>query len=168
MKKLIIINGTMGVGKTSTSEKLNKLLTRSVFLDGDWCWNMNPFTVTDETKGMVIDNITYVLKNYLKCREFEHVVFCWVIHHMSILEDIIEKLDSQEFELHVITLISNEEALKSRLMNDIYNDKREIDVINRSISRLELYDKMATQKVDVSNIDVDEVAKTILNLIGYK
>lgn len=37
-------------------------------------------------------------------------------------------------------------------MDDIDNDKREIDVINRSISRLEYYDR-STQKVDVSNID---------------
>lgn len=54
IKKLIIINGTMGVGKTATSKELNKKLNNSVWLDGYWCWMMNPFTVNDENKNMVI------------------------------------------------------------------------------------------------------------------
>ncbi len=54
IKKLIIINGTMGVGKTATSKELNKKLNNSVWLDDDWCWMMNPFTVNDENKNMVI------------------------------------------------------------------------------------------------------------------
>lgn len=44
----------MGVGKTATSKELNKKLNNSVWLDGDWCWMMNPFTVNDENKNMVI------------------------------------------------------------------------------------------------------------------
>jgi len=35
----------MGVGKTTTSNELKKLLMKSVFLDGDWCWDMSPFIV---------------------------------------------------------------------------------------------------------------------------
>ncbi len=54
IKKLIIINGTMRVGKTATSKELNKKLNNSVWLDDDWCWMMNPFTVNDENKNMVI------------------------------------------------------------------------------------------------------------------
>jgi tRNA uridine 5-carbamoylmethylation protein Kti12 len=50
MKNLIFINGTMGVGKTATSRELQKLLPNCVFLDGDWCWDMSPFIVNDETK----------------------------------------------------------------------------------------------------------------------
>jgi len=38
MKNLIFINGTMGVGKTTTSKILLKLLPECVFLDGDWCY----------------------------------------------------------------------------------------------------------------------------------
>ncbi|WP_422563170.1 AAA family ATPase [Clostridium botulinum] len=53
-KKLIIINGIMGVGKTATSKELNKKPNNSVRLDDDWCWMMNPFTVNDQNKNMVI------------------------------------------------------------------------------------------------------------------
>lgn len=36
MKKLVIVNGTMGVGKSTIVSKLYKELEHSVWLDGDW------------------------------------------------------------------------------------------------------------------------------------
>ncbi|NFM11999.1 nucleotide kinase, partial [Clostridium botulinum] len=37
IKKLIIVNGTMGVGKSTICENLHKTLPNSAWLDGDWC-----------------------------------------------------------------------------------------------------------------------------------
>ena len=48
MKHLYIIGGTMGVGKTTVCRILKEKLEGSVFLDGDWCWDMHPFQVTEE------------------------------------------------------------------------------------------------------------------------
>lgn len=50
MKKFVIVNGTMGVGKSTIVSKLYKELQHSVWLDGDWCWLMNPWVVTEENK----------------------------------------------------------------------------------------------------------------------
>lgn len=61
MKTLYLIGGPMGVGKTAVGQRLKARLQRSIFLDGDWCWNANPFTVTEETKAMVMDNIIHLL-----------------------------------------------------------------------------------------------------------
>lgn len=61
MKNLYIVGGTMGVGKTAVCQQLKRILPNSVFLDGDWCWDADPFQVTDETKSMVTDNICYLL-----------------------------------------------------------------------------------------------------------
>jgi len=44
MKKFIVINGAMGVGKTAICKELNRRLMNSVWLDGDWCMMMNPWT----------------------------------------------------------------------------------------------------------------------------
>ena len=49
-----MIGGTMGVGKTTVSQNLKIKLRNSVLLDGDWCWDMHPFRVTEETKNMVM------------------------------------------------------------------------------------------------------------------
>ncbi len=53
MKNIYLIGGTMGVGKTTTCQVLKSKLPGSVFLDGDWCWDMQPFSgyTGDEENG---------------------------------------------------------------------------------------------------------------------
>lgn len=50
MKQLFLIGVPMGVGKTTVGQMLKSELNKSVFLDGDWCWDANPFQVTEKTK----------------------------------------------------------------------------------------------------------------------
>lgn len=73
MKTLLFINGPMGVGKTAVCRALLERLTPSVYLDGDWCWNINPFQVTNETKSMAFDNITAMLSRFLASPELNYV-----------------------------------------------------------------------------------------------
>lgn len=67
MKRLYMIGGPMGVGKTAACRQLQQLLDRSVFLDGDWCWDAHPFQVTEETREMVLENISFLLNSFLRC-----------------------------------------------------------------------------------------------------
>ena len=76
MKRLYLIGGPMGVGKTTVGQILKKQLADCVYLDGDWCWDMDPFSVTPETKCMVIDNICTLLNNFLRCTAYKNIVFC--------------------------------------------------------------------------------------------
>lgn len=84
MKQLYLVAGTMGAGKTTVCQALKGKLAHSVFLDGDWCWDMHPFQVTDETKEMVMQNICFLLNSFLHCSAFEHIIFCWVMHEQAI------------------------------------------------------------------------------------
>ncbi|OOM74531.1 hypothetical protein CLPUN_38790 [Clostridium puniceum] len=165
LKKLIMVNGTMGVGKSTVCNILFKMINNSMYLDGDWCWNMNPFVVSEEDKEMVINNISYLLKSYLSNSKYEYIIFCWVMHEDSIIMQILNELKEFDFELHKISLICSEESLKSRLNIDIKNGIRNDDIVNRSIKRILLYDKMDTIKIDVSNITPDDTAKEIYKMI---
>jgi broad-specificity NMP kinase len=165
MKKIIFINGTMGVGKTATSNELHKLLPKSVFLDGDWCWDMSPFIVTEETKRMVLDNISHLLNNFLSCSEFEHVIFCWVMHEQGIINDVLSRLNMQDSRLYVFSLVCSEEALRSRLTLDVQNGLRTDDVIARSIQRLGNYTQMDSVKVDVTELTASQAAEEIFDSI---
>ena len=71
MKQLFLIGGPMGVGKTTVCQQLKQKLPGSVFLDGDWCWDANPFLVNEETKAMVLDNICHLLNNFLRCTAYK-------------------------------------------------------------------------------------------------
>ena len=164
MKKLIIINGTMGVGKSSVCNELLNILEPSIYLDGDWCWNMNPFIVSEENKKMVIDNINHLLKSYLDNSGYEYIIFCWVIHQEYIFTQILKSLKNYNFELYKISLVCSETALKSRLKIDVENGIRKVDIIDRSVQRLKLYNNMDTIKINVSDITPGQTAMNIVKL----
>ena len=165
MKKLIIVNGTMGVGKSAVCSLLNKKLENSVWLDGDWCWMMNPFIPNEENRAMVEDNINHLLRNFLNNPSFEYVIFNWVIHSEDIFEMILNKLSDLEFEVSKITLMCSEESLKRRILKDIADNLRDEGCIERSIERLPLYENMDTIKIDTSNISVKETVKKIIEIV---
>ena len=164
-KKLIIINGTMGVGKSATCNKLYKKLENSVWLDGDWCWMMNPFIVNEENKKMVQHNIAYILRNFLSNTSYEYIIFDWVIHLEEIFDAILEKLSDLKFTVIKITLICSEESLKKRISNDVENGLRDEECINRSLGRLKLYKPMNTIKVDTTNMTILETVDKIIKII---
>ena len=48
--KVIIINGPMGVGKTTVGKYIAEKCTGTAFIDGDWCFDIHPFVGNQETK----------------------------------------------------------------------------------------------------------------------
>lgn len=161
MKTLYLIGGTMGAGKTTVCRILRDKLDRSVFLDGDWCWDMHPFQVTEETKKMVMENISFLLNSFLRCSAYDHVVFCWVMHQQSILDDLLARLDTADCRVRLISLTCAEEALRKRLQKDVDAGIRTPDVIGRSVERLGCYEALQTEKIDVSRITPVEAAEKI-------
>jgi broad-specificity NMP kinase len=165
VKKLIIINGTMGVGKSTVCNILLDKLEPSVYLDGDWCWNMNPFIISEENKAMVISNITHLLKSYLNNSGYQYIVFCWVIHQADIFDLILKPLQDLDFELYKISLVCSQAALRGRLEIDVQKGLRAADLIDRSLQRLELYEKMDTVKLDVSTLTPEQAAMEIIKIV---
>ena len=161
MNHFYMIGGAMGVGKTAVSRELLRLLPGCVMLDGDWCWYMDPFRVNEETKRVVMDNITFCLDNLLRCGQFENVVFCWVMHQREIIEDILGRLCLEGWQVHNISLVCDESTLRERLWGDIEAGIRSEDVIGRSVERLPLYDALPTEKIDVSRMTAREAAELI-------
>lgn len=149
--------GLPGIGKRAGSLRL---------LDGDWCWEMHPFQVTDETKRMVLENISFVLGQFLRCSAYETVLFCWVMQQDSIAEEILHRLDLRNVQVERFTLMVSERALRQRLERDVTAGLRQADVIDRSVQRLPLYEKMKTVKIETSNLNVQQTARQILHLLN--
>lgn len=156
----------MGAGKTATCQILKQKLNDSVFLDGDWCWDMHPFQVTEETKQMVLENICYLLNNFIRCSAYENIIFCWVMHQQAIIDDILSRLDTANCKVHSISLICSETALQTRLQKDVDAGIRTEDVIQRSIERIPLYQELNTCKVDVSETTPEQTADSIITKGG--
>lgn len=156
----------MGTGKTTVCQVLKKRLDRSVFLDGDWCWDMDPFQVTEETKALALDNICYLLGNFIRCSAYENVIFCWVMHRQEIIDSILARLDTSGCRRNVFSLVCGEEPLRRRLAGDIRAGRRAPDIIERSLEYLPLYERLATHKIDVSEMPPEKAAELIIQMSG--
>ena len=164
MKQLYLIGGPMGVGKTAACHCLSMQLEHSVFLDGDWCWMTHPFTVTDETKAMVMDNIAHLLGNFLRCSAIDHVVFGWVMHEQAIIDGLLARLPLEACEVISVSLVCDAATLTGRLQKDIDAGIRTPDVIARSLARLEQYGALNTRRIDTTGLTIRETAQAILAL----
>ncbi len=148
----------MGVGKTCTCKELNEKLTNSVWLDGDWCMMMNPWNVTEENKKMFVDNITYLLNNFLSNPTFDFVIFSWVIPTEDLLNYLINKLSVNNFDPFKITLLCEEDKLRDRMAKDGRDDF----TIERSMLYQKAYKSFDTVKVDTTELSVSETVNEIL------
>jgi len=170
MKKFILINGPMGVGKSTVSRKVCEMLGRAAFIDGDWGLNIFPFVGNAETKTMAIDNILHMVKNYHKCSECDTVILSWIMSgHM--INEIILGLYDVDFQIYNIVLTCSKESLMNRWQKDVGNRWR--NDINL-IASMKSIDSDFTERaekhflIETSAISADIVAKKIIEMIEYE
>ena len=168
MKRLILVGGPMGVGKSAVCRELLELLQPGVYLDGDWCWNMRPFSVTKETRAMVLDNIHAMLGRFLRCRELDYVIFSWVLHRQEIIDAVLEPLPLEETAVKCFSLLAAPEQLRLRLEADIAAGLRPMDdVVERSLSYLPLYRGVDTVKLDTTALSPRQTAEQLCRLCSH-
>lgn len=161
MKKIIFIGGTMGVGKTTTSKALHHILQPSIWLDGDWCWQMNPWNFNETNKQMVIENICYLLNNYIQNDNFQYIIFSWVMHKQEIINEILSHLNLQGSKQYHFSLVCSKANLEERMKND----NRDEDSINTSLKRLHMYQQLDTIKITTDYQNINDVANQIKKMI---
>ena len=161
MLNLIIINGAPGVGKSIVGRLLLSKLSHSAFLDGDDVWQINPFEVNEITKDIVERNVASVLRNYLEAN-YEYVILAWVLHQQSIIDRLLSRLDNLKFNVHVFTLIADEEVLLRRLQT---NKGRRTDP-NIALDRLRQSLKLRTEKIDTTMLGPEVIVDRILNTLS--
>ena len=166
MKTLYMIGGPMGVGKTTAGQALKRKTPSSVFLDGDWCWDMHPFCVTEETRRVVMDNICCLLDNFIGSPAFDTVIFTWVMHQQGIIDEILRRIHTENCRVVPASLVCTADELRARLQKDVAAGLRQPDVIGRSLSYLSLYDELDTVKIDVTRLTAEETAEGLLALRG--
>lgn len=113
---------------------------------------------------MVMRNICFLLNSFLHCTAYKNIIFCWVMHEQSIIDEIINSLDTGDARVIKISLMIDETNLRKRLSADIARGIRSNDVIDRSVARINMYQILDTIKVDTVNKNVCEIVSEILTL----
>ena len=114
-KKLILISGSPCVGKTAAGTRLFESYDNSAYLDGDWCWCVHPFSVTDKRLRNGDRSMSFVLSNYLES-DFEFVFFTSVVlTDAKIRENILNGITAKDYEIIGIRTGTDSNNVRSTL-----------------------------------------------------
>ena len=161
MKSLVVIGGPMGVGKGAVCRELLTRSDKAVWLDGDWCWMMHPWQVTNETEAMVERNIIVLLRNYLACSAYETVIFDWVLDKEFVVRTILSGLRDLECRMTRVSLVCTPEELRARLIADA----RSPSALDEAVLHLPLYQTLEAPCLDTTGLTVSQVVDRVQEMI---
>lgn len=157
-QKIIIISGSPCVGKTTISKEVFNMLENCAYLDGDWVWCVNPFSVEDPRLRDGDKNMSFVLSTYLKS-QFQFVLFSSVVAtDLNVRENIIANIDYKDYELLGITLTCSKSTLVKR-------HKKRGDVGKVSFHWLDLEPYPGDKVINTDNKSIEELSMEIYSYI---
>lgn len=163
--KVIIINGSMGVGKTTVGKYIAEKCTGTAFIDGDWCFDIHPFVGNQETKTMAIDNILHMIANYRKCSICKMIVFVWLMDEKWVYQKIADGISDMELEAKNFTLVCDKNTLINRWENDKNCEWRTNEWLEVSLKSLSFF-SLFENCIDTSGLTIDMIADIIIHLIS--
>ena len=159
--KVIVLNGPMGVGKTTVGKYIADQNPGTAFIDGDWCMDIHPFIGNQETKAMAVDNILHIIGNYQKCSVCSMVVLVWLMDDPWVMQRISEGLAALQAEMINVTLVCDREHLIKRWSNDQNCEWRTDEWLQVSLKSLSGFASMDNM-IDTGNLPVDQIADLIM------
>lgn len=169
MKKLIVLLGPNGVGKSTTAKAFLDQNTRCAFVDADWCRTMNPFLLTPATQRAVTENIYCLFKNYLLCEDIDKIVFPYAFHgeRKEIFATAVNKLREDGIAFQIVTIV---------LKCDLQENRRRCEQDGRDAKRTErgikntfhFYDDYDCPCMITTELSPEEVAERIAEIVDGK
>ena len=159
--KVIILNGPMGVGKTTVGKYIADQNPGTAFIDGDWCMDLHPFIGNQETKAIAVDNILHMIGNYLNCSVCSMIVLVWLMDDPWVIQRIMEGLSALQAEVKNVTLVCDRENLIRRWKNDRKCNWRTDEWLNVSLKSLPGFECL-DNTIDTSHLPVEQIADLII------
>ncbi len=158
--KVIILNGPMGVGKTTVGKYIAEHNPGTAFIDGDWCMDIHPFVGNNETRAMAVDNILYMIGNYQKCSECSMVVLVWLMDDPNVVKQISDGIKNLNAQPMLYTLICGQEELIRRWEKDTQCEWRTDEWLNISLKSFSSFVSMENI-IDTDGLSVEHIAEMI-------
>jgi len=167
MKRLILVCGPNGVGKTTACQRLLEALPRSAYIDSDWCRMMNPFAFDAATTEIIIANIAALMRNYFRSPVTENVIFSYGFHgpRQRIFQGVRHDLDMSgvAYQFCPILLECSLQEQRRRLMASGRDSAR----IERAIRNTRhVYSACAYPAVDTTDLSVSQTVERILSVLA--
>lgn len=161
--RVIIINGPMGVGKTTVGKYIAENHPGTAFIDGDWCLDIHPFVGNRETKTMAIDNILHMIDNYKNCSVCKMIVLAWLMDDRWVYQKIADGIASMGLEVQSAVLVCDKSNLINRWENDGKCEWRTREWLDVSLQSLKFFSSLENN-IDTSGLTVGMTADRIMHL----
>lgn len=162
MKKLIIIAGPPGVGKTTISKSMFETIDGCAWLDADWCWNTNPWIAkSDDEKRIIEGTFVRILDTYIHNENINTIIFNWVIKTNWMFDLIINNIDCKNLMIKKIVLVSDQDSHINRLKSD----SRRNELIENP-EDMESYKRLDAIIVDTTHDSIEENTNKIMKIIN--
>ena len=161
---IIIINGSLGVGKSSVSEELHWKFDKSVYLDGDHIGDVHPFEIYDEARIDHLYKTLALLVGFHQQHGYPNFVINYVFESPDSLEDLLNRLRPLDPNLHTYWLTCDPDEQAERIR------RRQRDQLAWELERFvelrQIQSQAAQQgfigvEIDTSGLSTAEVATRI-------
>ena len=159
--RVIVINGPMGVGKTTVGKYIADTCAGTAFIDGDWCMDIHPFVGNSETRAMAVDNILHMIDNYRKCSACRQIVLVWLMDDRHVYERIREGIAGMQLDVRSVTLVCDRDHLITRWKNDDQCEWRTEEWLKISLDSLD-YFSSSEDAFATDDMTVRQVAEAIM------
>jgi broad-specificity NMP kinase len=168
---IIIINGSLGVGKTSVADELHYKFDRSVHLDGDYIADVHPFNIYDEARIDHLYRTLELLVNFHKKNGYHDFVINYVFESPDSLQDLLTLLRPLDPSIHVYWLTCDPHEQARRIQG---RKRKELAWELERFVELQNIQRTAAQKgsigreVDTTSLTSVQVAEVIWKDIHTK
>lgn len=112
---IIIINGSVGVGKTSVSWELQEKFDKSIMLDGDYIGAVHPFEIYDDNRIQYLYDTLLLLVKFHHTNGYNDFVLNYVFESDKQLMSLVERLKAVIPEIYCFWLTCSNEEQKNRI-----------------------------------------------------
>lgn len=113
MRKLILINGKPGTGKTTVSNLLRKKYESSAWVDTDALMHMRPWKREQRTFSIALHNALHCARTFFE-NGYPIVIISGSVHSVSLLGELTSFFKDDEYEGWFVFLHANDEIRKLR------------------------------------------------------
>lgn len=166
---VIIINGSLGIGKTSTAWALIEQFERAVMLDGDYIGAFHPFDFRDDRCYQYLYDTLEVLIDFHRANHYEDFVINYVFEKTDQLQQLVDRLKQKGLPVFCFCLHCSKEEHQRRIKN---RNNENLDwELNRSLElnkilQAESRNGYLGDPFSTDNLSTEEVAKLIMKSIS--
>lgn len=164
---IIIINGSIGVGKTSVSWALNQQLDQSVMLDGDYLGAVHPFEIYDKKRtAYLYRTLAHLIQFHLE-NGYQDFIINYVFEQAEELQRLLDALAPLNQNIHCFwlscTLEEQQERIRKR-NNDQMPWELERAVELSGILHAASQTGFIGRKVETMDKNCEQIANEILSV----